>query len=76
MHAPAQRIVGKLRASLLPRSVEQLTLAYHYLREEAKVQLQAMGPVDLEAALDKMEADEYAGDGLAMLGVDDSDDDE
>ena len=39
-----------------------------------------MGPVDLEAALDKMETDEDAGDGLdtpgGLLCVDDGDYDE
>jgi len=61
MHAPAQRIVGKLRTGLKPDTCEKLVLAYHYLREEAKKQLAAMTGNTIEekeAAIDWEEMEE------------------
>ena len=44
LHSPAQRIGSKLRNRLKPRTTEQLTLAYHFLREDIKKLLKEMGP--------------------------------
>ena len=55
LHTPAQRIASKLRAGLKPLSVEQLTLAHYYLREEAKKTLAEMEGDDKDDALDWQE---------------------
>ena len=51
LHNPAQRIGNKLRNRLKPRTTEQLTLAYHYVREDVMKTLKEMG-ADAESLLD------------------------
>ena len=71
LHTPAQRIASKLRAGLKPLSVEQLTLAHHYLREEAKKTLAEMEGDDKDDALDWQELLETAGEAIEVLEADD-----
>lgn len=51
LHSPAQRIGSKLRNRLKPHTTVQLTLAYHFLREDIKKLLKEMG-TEAEYTLD------------------------
>ena len=42
-HSVSGRICSKLRGALLPNSIEQLTLAYHYIRREVIAVLKKRG---------------------------------
>ena len=42
-HSVSGRICSKLRGALLPNTVEQLTLAYHYIRREVIAVLKSYG---------------------------------
>ena len=73
MHSPAGRITEKYRASMLPDSVERLTLGYFFVRREflakkeedkqrlLKLSKEAREKLEQEVALQELEA-EIAGD--------------
>ena len=56
-HSVSGRICTKLRGALLPNTVEQLTLAYHYIRREVIAVLKKLG-AGAEAALDLEDLEE------------------
>jgi hypothetical protein len=69
MHSVSGRIFSKLRASLLPSSVERLTLGYYYIRKEVEKML----TFTTEAMLDKEEIEEdpeAPPEGAEVLEVD------
>ena len=55
MHSAAGRINTKYRGSLTAKSVEELTMAYFYLRKYAKEEIARVGEEAIEAILDKEE---------------------
>ena len=80
LHSPAQRIGSKLRNRLKPRTTEQLTLGYHFLREDIKKLLKEMGPeaenmLDLED-LERMDVSDSELDNVLAHADDDADNDD
>ena len=73
LHTPAQRIAIKLCAGLKPLSVEQLTLAHFYLREEAKKTLAEMEGDNKDDALDWQDMLEAVEGAIEVLEADDYD---
>jgi hypothetical protein len=61
LHNPAQRIGCKLRNRLKPRTTEQLTLAYHYVREDVKKKVKEMG-AEAERLLDLEDLEDAGSD--------------